>query len=78
MSEKPTNPKDAFGIRKWRQTTCIPFTVLWELGIAMLEGARKYGRHNYRVTGVRSSVYVDRVRGKPRRSGRDTPGSPVK
>jgi hypothetical protein len=25
----------------------------------MLEGARKYGRHNYRVAGVRVSVYYD-------------------
>jgi hypothetical protein len=30
-----------------------------ELGVAMLEGARKYGKHNYRVAGVRASVYVD-------------------
>jgi hypothetical protein len=30
-----------------------------ELGLAMLEGARKYGRHNYRVSGVRASVYRD-------------------
>ena len=27
----------------------------------MLEGARKYGRHNYRVSGVRASVYYDAV-----------------
>lgn len=25
----------------------------------MLEGALKYGRHNYRVVGVRASVYTD-------------------
>jgi hypothetical protein len=25
----------------------------------MLEGAAKYGRHNYRVAGVRASVYYD-------------------
>ncbi len=30
-----------------------------ELGVAMQEGAAKYGRHNYRVIGVRSSVYYD-------------------
>lgn len=34
-------------------------TVMAEVGVAMLEGARKYGRHNYRVAGVRASVYVD-------------------
>lgn len=56
---KPTNPKDAVGVRKWRQFSTIPFTVMWELGVAMLEGARNYGRHNYRDAGVRASVYVD-------------------
>jgi hypothetical protein len=25
----------------------------------MLEGAAKYGRHNYRIAGVRASVYYD-------------------
>ena len=25
----------------------------------MMEGAMKYGRHNYRVAGVRASVYLD-------------------
>lgn len=30
-----------------------------ELGVAMQEGACKYGRHNYRVIGVRGSVYYD-------------------
>src|SRR3546814_1311497 len=56
---KDTNPKDAVGKKKWRQFSTIPVTIIWELGVAMLEGARKYGRHNYRVAGVRSSVYVD-------------------
>lgn len=60
MSEtKDTNPKDAVGTRKWRQFSVIPMTVIWEIGVAMLEGARKYGRHNYREVGVRGSVYVD-------------------
>lgn len=60
---KDTNPKDAIGIRKWRTITAVPFTVLWELGAAMMEGAAKYGRHNYRAAGVRSSVYVDAAMG---------------
>lgn len=30
-----------------------------EVGLAMLEGALKYGRHNYRTVGVRASVYYD-------------------
>lgn len=33
--------------------------VLAEVGVAMLEGATKYGRHNYRVVGVLASVYYD-------------------
>lgn len=62
-STKPTNPKDAVGVRKWRQFTCIPFTVLAELGVALLEGAAKYGAHNYRVAGVRASIYIDAAMG---------------
>lgn len=60
---KDTNPKDAVGVKKWRQYCTVPTTIIWELGVAMLEGARKYGRHNYRVTGVRASVYVDAAKG---------------
>ena len=55
---KPTNPKDAVGIRKAPYST-VPTLVMNEVGVAMLEGARKYGRHNYRVDGVRTSVYHD-------------------
>lgn len=57
-NEKPTNPKDAIGIRKAPMST-VPMNVLVEIGIGMLEGASKYGRHNYRCAGVRSSVYFD-------------------
>lgn len=60
---KPTNPKDAVGIRKWRQYATVPSTVVAEVGVAMMEGALKYGRHNYRVAGVRASVYVDAAKG---------------
>lgn len=55
---KDTNPKDAAGIKKAPMST-VPSPVLLELGVAMLEGARKYGRSNYRVAGVRGSVYYD-------------------
>lgn len=55
---KDTNPKDAVGIKKVPFST-IPSEVMAEIGLAMLEGARKYGRHNYRIAGVRSSVYYD-------------------
>lgn len=55
---KPTNPKDAIGIRKAPLST-LPMGVVAEMGAAMLEGAAKYGRHNYRGAGVRASVYFD-------------------
>lgn len=60
MDKKPTNPKDALGIKKTPFST-IPGPVMAELGVAMLEGAMKYGKHNYRVIGVRASVYFDAV-----------------
>lgn len=55
---KGTNPKDAIGIRK-ASMSCIPAPFLMALGTAMAEGAMKYGRHNYRIAGVRVSVYYD-------------------
>jgi hypothetical protein len=58
VKKKDTNPKDALGIKKI-YFSVIPWGVVWELGVAMLEGALKYGRHNYRISGVRASVYFD-------------------
>lgn len=55
---KDTNPKDAIGSRKVPFST-VPGTVVLELGLALLEGSCKYGRHNYREVGVRASVYFD-------------------
>jgi hypothetical protein len=55
---KDSNPKEAFGARK-AGVSCIPTQVKYELGLAMLEGALKYGRHNYRIAGVRGSTYYD-------------------
>lgn len=57
---KDTNPKDAIGITKTPFST-LSMQVMGEVGIAMLEGALKYGRHNYREAGVRASVYYDAV-----------------
>jgi len=58
MDSKDTNPKDAVGIKKVPMSV-ISAPVLMEIGLGMMEGARKYGRHNYRVAGVRASVYYD-------------------
>lgn len=57
-SVKDTNPKDAIGIRK-APLSVVPMGVVVEMGVGMLEGTAKYGRHNYRGVGVRSSVYFD-------------------
>lgn len=55
---KDTNPKDAVGIAK-APLSVVSGPVMAELGVAMFEGARKYGRHNWRVASVRASVYYD-------------------
>jgi hypothetical protein len=57
-SIKESNPKDSIGVRK-APMSCVPATVLLEMGVAMQEGAHKYRRHNYRAIGVRASVYYD-------------------
>jgi len=56
-TQKPSNPKDLIGSTKPALST-LPCPVLFEVGAAMTEGT-KYGRHNYRVVGVRASVYYD-------------------
>ena len=55
---KPSNPKDRLGILKTPRST-VPAPVIAEVGVGMLEGAVKYGRHNYRAIGVRASVYYN-------------------
>jgi Domain of unknown function (DUF5664) len=58
---KPSNPKDVIGSDK------IPFH-LWPetataLGaLALLDGALKYGRGNWRVAGVKFTIYYDAMR----------------
>lgn len=59
---KESNPKDAIGANK-AKLSVIPAGVLFDLGNAMVEGMAKYGRHNYRAIGVRSSVYYDAAMG---------------
>lgn len=58
LTSKDTNPKDAVGIKKAPMST-VPTRFVLGVGLAMMEGARKYGRHNYRIAGIRSSVYYD-------------------
>lgn len=58
---KESNPKDLVGVKKVSYSV-IPETVIAEIAVAMMEGARKYARHNYRVAGVKASVYFDAAR----------------
>lgn len=58
---KPSNPKDCLGSLKvplhlWPETA----TVMGSLGL--LDGALKYGRANFRVIGIRYSIYIDALR----------------
>ena len=58
---KPTNPKDAIGSSKmpvhlWPETATLVGS------LALLDGALKYGRSNFRAIGVRSSIYYDAAR----------------
>jgi hypothetical protein len=56
MSSKPTNPKDVIGSDKL-PLHLIPTPPLAEVSLAFLEGALKYGTANWRIAGVRSSIY---------------------
>jgi hypothetical protein len=59
--KKDTNPKDAVGTKKVPLRSVRSGRVAGEVSLALHEGALKYGRHNYRDTGVRASVYYDAI-----------------
>ena len=57
---KPSNPKDAIGSDKvpmhlWPKTASVAGAM------ALLDGALKYGRSNWRAVGIRASVYYDAI-----------------
>jgi hypothetical protein len=54
---KYTNPKDVLGAGKVPMEL-FPAAAIALGSMALLEGALKYGRSNFRVAGVRSSIYV--------------------
>lgn len=56
--KKDSNPKDVLGIKKV-PLHAIPVKPLLEVGLAMMEGGRKYGTHNYREIGVCMSTYYN-------------------
>ncbi len=55
---KPSNPKDAIGCDKL-PIHLWPATATAMGSIGLLNGMLKYGRSNWRVTGVRASIYID-------------------
>lgn len=57
---KDTNPKDAIGVTK-APMSVLPMQVVYEAALGMYEGALKYGAFNYRIAGVRASVYYDAI-----------------
>lgn len=59
-NKKDSNPKDALGVKKV-PLHAVPVKPLFEVGLAMMEGGRKYGTHNYREIGVRMSTYYNAV-----------------
>tara|TARA_Y100000815_G_scaffold176204_1_gene160444 strand:+ start:12336 stop:12884 length:549 start_codon:yes stop_codon:yes gene_type:complete len=59
MSElKPSNPKDAIGSSKL-PVHLWPTTASAMGAIGLLDGMLKYGRNNWRASGVRASIYFD-------------------
>ena len=57
MDNKPTNPKDAMAVSKL-PLHIVPSTLNIFAALAFAEGALKYGAWNWRVKGVRASVYI--------------------
>jgi Domain of unknown function (DUF5664) len=53
---KDTNPKDAIASSKL-DMGLVPDTMVANAALAFTEGALKYGRYNWRIAGVRASVY---------------------
>lgn len=57
---KDTNPKDPIGATKLSMSL-VPTSGIQAASLAFLEGALKYGRYNWRVSGVRTSIYMDAI-----------------
>ena len=52
---KEMNPKDAVGSQKVSMSV-IPFNVLAKIAIPLMEGARKYGKHNWRSIPIAAGI----------------------
>lgn len=60
-ADKDTNPKDVIGSNKL-PLSIVPSTLVVFASLGFLEGALKYGRFNWRIAGVRSSIYLDALK----------------
>ena len=58
VEKKDSNPKQSVGTKK-PPMSVVSQAVMAEVGVGMLEGARKYGRHNWREAGAMASTYFD-------------------
>ncbi len=58
---KLTNPKDMIGSTKL-PLNLVPDTVSIYAAMALAEGASKYGAYNWRIAGVRFSIYYAAMR----------------
>jgi hypothetical protein len=61
IDSKPTNPKDVIGSGKL-PLELVPDTASAYMATSFLEGALKYGRFNWRIAGVRASIYAAAAR----------------
>lgn len=61
MDSKETNPKDAIGGTKL-PLDLVPGSVEAYAALAFLEGALKYGKFNWRISGVKASVYIAAIK----------------
>lgn len=55
-NQKDTNPKDAIGGKKLPMNL-VPSSLMIYAATSFAEGASKYGNYNWRVAGVRASIY---------------------
>lgn len=60
---KETNPKDAAALSQGRVPLgLVPDTFIIATAMGMHEGDLKYGAYNFRIAGVRASIYNDALR----------------
>ena len=59
--KKSSNPKDDIGATKL-PLDLVPDTLVAFAALAFLEGCLKYGQFNWRITGVKASIYIAAAR----------------